>query len=59
MDFMTRLPTYKSVKWDAIMVIIDYFSKVARFLPTRRDSPTYGVRDVVNLFFDQWVCLYR
>lgn len=58
MDFMMGLPPYEPLWWDAIMVIIDRFNKVARFLPNRRDSPTYGVKDVVNIFFDQWVCLY-
>lgn len=58
MDFMTGLPGYEPLRWDAIMVIIDRFSKVARFLSTQRDNPIYGVRDVANLFFDQWMCFY-
>lgn len=58
MDFMTRLPTNEPMRWDAIIVIVDRFSKVACFLPTQQDNPSYGVRNVANLFFHHWVCLY-
>lgn len=31
---------------------------MACFVPTRKDSLNYGVTDIANIFFNQWVYMY-
>jgi hypothetical protein len=38
MDFMVSLPPSKG--FDAIMVVVDWFSKVAHFIPTKDNATT-------------------
>lgn len=54
MDFITQLPPTPS-GYDAIMVVVDRLSKMARFIPTTTDATA---RDTAVLFFDNVVCLF-
>jgi hypothetical protein len=46
MDFMVNLPPSRG--FDAIMVVVDQFSKMAHFIPTNENATTQDTR---RLFF--------
>ncbi len=50
MDFMTQL--FKCNGMDAIFLVVDQFSKLAKMVPTKMIVTTF---DLVKLFFDMWV----
>jgi hypothetical protein len=50
MDFITSLP--KEQGYDAIFVVVDRFSKQARFAPT---TMKMGAEHTAKLFFDYWI----
>ena len=51
MDFKTSLPQVQG--YDFIFVIVDRFSKQARFIPTKWSE---GDERTTKLFYDHWVC---
>ncbi|TPX29974.1 hypothetical protein SeMB42_g08025, partial [Synchytrium endobioticum] len=53
MDFITHLPKYKS--YDAIMVVIDRFSKMAHFIPT---TESINAEKTAQLFVNEIVKLH-
>jgi hypothetical protein len=50
MDFITSLP--KAQGYDAIFMVVDRFSKQARFAPTTMSK---GAEHTAKLFFDYWI----
>ena len=48
MDWITKLPLTKS-GFDSILVVVDYFSKRAHFIPTRDDSTS---KQTAHLFYN-------
>jgi hypothetical protein len=50
MDFMTQLLEWNGM--DAILVVVDHFSKLAKMAPTKMVMITF---DSTKLFFDMWV----
>ena len=54
-DFITRLPM-KARRHDAIMVVVDQFSKVSDFIPVRS---SYNAATVAKIFMEQIVKLHR
>ena len=53
MDFMTQLPSSGGVEsYDAIFVVVDRFSKLAMFVPTKTTS---SAEYTAKLFLDRWV----
>jgi hypothetical protein len=54
MDFVTGLPISTNGA-DAILVVVDRFSKRGRFLPCRKD---FSARQVADIFFSGVVCLF-
>jgi hypothetical protein len=54
MDFITGLPTTARRK-DAILVVVDYFTKMAHFLPT---TTTATAEQTADIFFDRICCLH-
>jgi hypothetical protein len=54
MDFIVGLPTMQS-SYDSIWVIIDYFSKVAHFIPVKT---TYKGAKLAELYIARIVCLH-
>ena len=48
MDFITQLPKTKA-SLDAILVVVDMFSKMVHFIPTKT---TATAPDTAQLFFD-------
>jgi transposase InsO family protein len=55
MDFIIGLPTTQS-GYDSIWVIVDYFSKVAHFIPVKT---TYKGAKLAELYITRIVCLHR
>ena len=51
MDFMTSLPQVQG--YDSIFVIVNRFSKLARFIPTKWSE---GAEKTAKLFYDPWFC---
>jgi len=54
LDFITRLPRTQRHK-DAIMVVVDRFSKMAHFVPCHR---IHGATQIANLYFKEIVKLH-
>ena len=52
MDFLTGLPLTRRRK-DAIMVVVDYFTKMGHFIPT---TTTATALQTPRLFFDRICC---
>jgi hypothetical protein len=50
MDFITSLPRVQGC--DAIFVVVDRFTKQARFAPT---TMSMGAEHTAKLFFDYWI----
>jgi hypothetical protein len=50
MDFMMQLPKWNGM--DAILVVVNWFSKLAKMVPTKTTATTF---DLKKLFFDMWV----
>jgi hypothetical protein len=50
MDFMTCLPEWE--RMNAIFVVVDRFSKLAKFAPTQTNAMVTGT---TKLFFDMWI----
>jgi hypothetical protein len=50
MDIMTCLPKWERI--DAIFVVVDMFSKLAKFAPTQINTTVVRMG---KLFFDMWV----
>ena len=55
MDFITGLPIIVC-RHDAIMVVVDRFTKVAHFIPIRS---SYNVAMVAKIFMEEIVRLHR
>jgi transposase InsO family protein len=57
MDFITDLPPSESGKavYDAILVVVDRFTKMARYLPVRKDMDAEGL---ANVFLPHIVCRF-
>ena len=55
MDFILDLP-YILRKFDSILEVADWFSKMVHFLPC---SKTYDASKVAKIFFDEIVKLYE
>ena len=57
MDFITGLPPskYKGVVYDAILVIVDRFTKMVRYIPT---TTTVDASQLAELFHTEIVCRY-
>ncbi len=49
MDFMMQLPKWNGM--DAILVLVDQFSKLAKMAPTKTTITTF---DSTKLLFDMW-----
>ena len=54
MDLVTSLPTTPR-GFDAIFTIVDRFSKMVRFIPTKTSS---SAEEIAKLFFDHYVCKF-
>ena len=54
MDFITSLPMTRRRK-DAIMVVVDYYTKMGHFIPT---TTTATASQTARLFFDRICCLH-
>ncbi len=54
MDFIVQLPITKDGH-DAIMVVVDKFSKFVCLIPT---VSTVDAATCARLFFDFWICKY-
>lgn len=54
MDFVTDLPPSKrgAGVYDAILVIIDRYTKVAAYVPTHK---TIDARELSNIFIEEWI----
>src|ERR1700738_1390493 len=48
MDFVTGLPAASSVSYNAVLVIVDRFSRMALFIPTHE---TADAKDIAELFW--------
>mmetsp|Transcript_14082 Transcript_14082/g.20456 ORF Transcript_14082/g.20456 Transcript_14082/m.20456 type:complete len:118 (-) Transcript_14082:34-387(-) len=55
MDFIASLPMTES-GFDAILVIVDRFTKYSKFIPTRTDA---DAAITAELFFEHWVRFAR
>lgn len=49
MDFITDLPacTVRGARYDAILVVVDRFTKMALYVPTRKDLRATGLADLI------------
>ncbi len=54
MDFVVSLITSSRV-FDGIMMMVDRFSHLVKFIPMKTAS---SATDVARLFFDNWLCVY-
>ena len=57
MDFVTGLPPskYRGKVYDAILVVVDRFTKMVRYLPT---TTTIDAAELAELFYAEIVCRY-
>ena len=57
MDFITGLPPskHKGIVYDAILVVIDCYTKMARYIPTIK---TITAVDLAELFFEEIICRF-
>lgn len=56
MDFITDLP--ESCGYNAILTIVDRFSKLVKLVPVRMGGGLLSAGEVAKLLFDNIVCLY-
>ena len=54
MDLITSLP-FTSLGFDALLIVVDRFSKLVTFIPTTTSIDAQGL---ANLFFQHVVCKY-
>ena len=55
MDFITDLP--ESCGYNAILTIVDRFSKLVKLVPVRMGGGLLSAGEVAKLLFDNIVCL--
>ena len=56
-DFIVDLPlsTRNSTVYDAILVVVDRYIKIARYVPYNK---TYTAEKLVSMFYDEIICYY-
>jgi hypothetical protein len=57
MDFMVSLPPSRG--FDAIMVVVDRFSKMAHFIPTKESATTQETRRLFFTHVFKYHCLLK